>query len=211
MTPIVIGLTGGIGCGKSNVREVLVQLGAEGIDADRVAHEVTAPGGPAYEPLIAAFGLDVVGPDGSIDRGKLAALVFHDSDALARLEGIVHPAVFEATRARVANSRAPVIVIEAIKLLEAGMSISLCDQVWVVMCSEAAQLERLARSRGMSAEEVQRRRANQLPQAEMIRQADRVIDTNGTLAETEEKVRRACQELGLLLPPEAGANAQTLE
>lgn len=211
MSSIVIGLTGGIGCGKSNVRQVLVALGAEGIDADRVAHEVMAPGAPAYEPLLAAFGPEIVGPDGSIDRAKLGALVFRDPDALAKLESIVHPAVFEATKARISVSRAPVVVIEAIKLLEAGMSITLCDQVWVVTCSEAAQLERLARSRGMSAEEVQRRRANQMPQEQMVQQADRVIDTNGTLAETEKKVRRAWQELGLLLPSEAGANAQTLE
>lgn len=148
MTPIVIGLTGGIGCGKSHVLETLVALGAEGVDADKVAHEVMAPGGPAYAPLLAAFGPGLLGPDGAIDRVKLGALVFRDGEALAWLEGIVHPAVYEATKARVANSRAPVVVIEAIKLLEAGLSVTLCDQVWVVVCSEAAQLERLARAGG---------------------------------------------------------------
>jgi dephospho-CoA kinase len=146
-----------------------------------------------------------------VDRVKLGALVFRDPAALARLEGIVHPAVYEATKARVANSRAPVVVIEAIKLLEAGFSVTLCDQVWVVVCSEAAQLERLARSRGMSAEEVRRRRANQMPHDDMARSADRVIDTNGTLAETEEKVWQAWQALGLPLPAKADENAQTLE
>lgn len=207
MRPIVIGLTGGIGCGKSHVLETLVALGAEGIDADKIAHDVMAPGGPAYDPLIAAFGPQVVGPDGAIDRAKLGALVFRDPDALARLEGIVHPAVYEATKARVEKSGAPVVVIEAIKLLEAGLSVTLCDEVWVVTCSEAAQLDRLARTRGMSAEEVQRRRANQMPHDQMAGQADRVIDTNGTLAETEEKVRRLWLKLGLSLPSEAGENA----
>lgn len=211
MTPIVIGLTGGIGCGKSHVLETLVALGAEGIDADKIAHEVMAPGGPAFEPLIAAFGPQVVGPGDAIDRAKLGTLVFRDPDALARLEGIVHPAVYEATKARVDKSEAPVVVIEAIKLLEAGLSVLLCDQVWVVTCSEAEQLERLARSRGMTAEEVQRRRANQMPHAQMAEVADRVIDANGTLAETEEKVRRLWLELGLSLPPEAGENAKTVE
>lgn len=209
--PLVIGLTGGIGCGKSHVLETLVALGAEGIDADQVAHEVMAPGGPAYEPLIAAFGREILGPDGAIDRAKLGALVFRDAAGLARLEGIVHPAVYEVTRARVAGSTAPMVVIEAIKLLEAGLSAALCDQVWVVDCSEAAQLERLAASRGMSAEEVGWRRANQMPQDQMVRRADRVIDTNGTLAETEAKVRQAWQELGLPLPSKAGQNAKTME
>jgi dephospho-CoA kinase len=209
--PLVIGLTGGIGCGKSHVRETLVALGAEGIDADRVAHEVLAPGGPAYELVIAAFGREPGRPDGLIDRAKLGALVFREPAALATLEGIVHPAVYEATRARIASSTAPVVVIEAIKLLEAGLSLSLCDQVWVVICSETAQLDRLARSRGMAAEEVGRRRANQMPHEQMAQAADLVIDTNGTLDETEEKVRQAWQQLGLPLPSEAGEDAKTLE
>ncbi len=207
MRPVVIGLTGGIGCGKSHVRETLVALGAEGIDADKVAHEVMAPGAPAYVALIAAFGPEIVAPDGSIDRAKLGALVFRDRDALAKLEGIVHPAVYAATKARVENSKAPLVVIEAIKLLEAGLSVQLCDQVWVVTCSEAAQLDRLARSRGMAADEVRRRRANQMPHEEMARAADRIIDTNGTLAETEEQVRQAWLELDLPLPSEAEENA----
>jgi dephospho-CoA kinase len=127
-------------------------------------------------------------------------VVFRDPRALAKLESIVHPAVYEATSVRVANSKAPVVVIEAIKLLEAGLSVTLCDQVWVVVCDEAAQVERLARSRGMSAEEVRRRRANQMPHEEMVRAADRVIETDGTLEETEEKVRQAWLALGLPLP-----------
>lgn len=207
MAPLVIGLTGGIGCGKSHVLETLVALGAEGIDADEVAHDVMAPGGPVYSALIAAFGAELIGPDGAIDRAKLGARVFRDPAALARLESIVHPAVHEATKARVERSPAPVVVIEAIKLLEAGLSVQLCDRVWVVVCSEAAQLDRLARSRGMAADEVRRRRANQMPHEEMARAADRVIDTNGTLAETEEQVRQAWLALGLPLPSKAEDNA----
>jgi dephospho-CoA kinase len=107
----------------------------------------------------------------------------------------------------VQNSTAPVVVIEAIKLLEAGLSVSLCDQVWVTVCSEAAQIDRLAASRGMTAEEVRRRRDNQMPQELMAEAADRIIDTNGTLAETEEKVRQAWLELGLPLPSKADNHA----
>ena len=207
MAPLVIGLTGGIGCGKSHVRETLVALGAEGIDADQVAHEMMAPGGPAFEPLLVEFGRDMLAADGTIDRRKLGTLVFNDPSALARLEGIIHPAVYEATSARVADSTAPVVVLEAIKLLEAGLSVTLCDQVWVVTCSEDAQLERLARGRGMSAGEVRGRKLNQMAQEQMTQEADRVIDTNGTLEETEEAVRQAWLELGLPLPEKAENDA----
>lgn len=198
--PLVIGITGGIGCGKSHVRETLVELGADGIDADTVAHEVMAPGGPAYEPLVAAFGREMLLPDGAVDRVKLAALVFADTVALAKLEAIVHPAVYQVIKGRVEGSTAPVVVIEAIKLLEAGLGVSLCDQVWVAACSEEDQLERLAHTRGMSRAEVRRRRANQMPHAQMAQAADRIIHTDGTLVETERRVLRAWLELGLPLP-----------
>lgn len=200
--PLVIGITGSIGCGKSHVRETLAELGADGIDADIVAHHVMAPGGPAYEPLVAAFGPDVLRPDGVVDRGQLGARVFSDGAALAQLEAIVHPAVIQEIRARVAASSAPAVAIEAIKLLEVGLSASLCDEVWVVACSEDDQLERLACTRGMSAAELRRRRSNQMPQQKMVEAADRVIQTHGTLVETERCVLRAWLELGL---PLAGA------
>jgi dephospho-CoA kinase len=200
MKPFVIGLTGSIGCGKSHVLDTLVRLGAEGIDADRVAHEVMASGGPAYEPIIAVFGREILGPDDAIDRAKLGARVFRDSVALAQLEAIVHPAVYAATKRRVEDSAAPAVAIEAIKLLEAGLSVGLCDEVWVVMCSEAEQMARLARSRGMTPDEVRRRRANQMAPEQMAERADRVIHTDGTLKETEAEVLRLWVELGLPLP-----------
>jgi dephospho-CoA kinase len=200
MKPFVIGLTGSIGCGKSHVLETLVKLGAEGIDADKVAHIVMGPGGPAYEPILAVFGRAVIGPDGTIDRAKLGARVFSDGAALAELEAIVHPAVYAETKRRVEESAAPAVAIEAIKLLEAGLSVGLCDEVWVIVCSEAEQIARLARTRGMSAEEVRRRRANQMAPELMAERADRIIRTDGTLKETEDEVLRLWVELGLPLP-----------
>lgn len=199
--PLVIGLTGGIGSGKSHVRSVLVSLGAEGIDADRVAHAVMAPGGAAYGGVVAEFGAEILGPDGAIDRKRLAARVFSHPDALARLEAITHPAVFAAIQARVAASTAPAVVIEAIKLLEAGFSRTLCHQVWVTTCSRRRQIARLWASRGMSADEARRRMANQLPPAQMAAQAHRVIDTGGAIAETALKALTGWVELGLPLPP----------
>jgi dephospho-CoA kinase len=198
--PIVIGLTGPIGSGKSHVRSVLVSLGAEGIDADRLAHEVMTPDGPAYAGIVAEFGALILGPEGAIDRGKLGARVFSDADALARLEAIVHPAVGRAIQARVEAATAPLVVIEAIKLLEAGLNRSLCDQVWVALCTRRRQFARLKASRGMDAEEVRRRLANQMTPARMTAQAHRVIRTDGSTAETAQMVLSAWIELGLPLP-----------
>lgn len=199
--PLIIGLTGGIGSGKSHVRNVLTSLGAEGIDADRVAHEVIAPDGPAFAGVVAAFGRDVLGADGTIDRRRLGERVFADAQALARLEAIVHPTVAQAIAGRVAASTAPAVVIEAIKLLESGLSRTLCDQVWVTQCSRRHQFARLKKSRGMSPEEVRRRMAYQMPPAQMLAQAQRVIRTDGPMAETAQTVLAAWVELGLPLPP----------
>jgi dephospho-CoA kinase len=199
--PFVIGLTGGIGTGKSAVLADLVSLGAEGIDADRVAHEVVAPGSPAYAPIVVEFGSDILSPEGQIDRGRLGRLVFADAARLARLEAIVHPAVGEAIAARVAASQAPAVVIEAIKLLEAGLSRRLCDEVWVTQCSLRQQIARLRANRGMSEAEVRRRLAMQMPAKQMIAQAHRVINTGGSRAETGISGLAAWTVLGLPLPP----------
>ncbi len=198
--PLIVGLTGSIGTGKSHVRSTLVSLGAEGIDADRVAHEVMAPGGPAYAEIVAGFGREVLAADGAIERDRLGQQVFADAAALARLEAIVHPAVYAVTRARVAASTAPLVVIEAIKLLEAGFGRRLCDQVWATTCSRRQQLARLKRSRQMAPEEARQRIRHQMPLAQMAAQADRVIDTGGTMAETALKVLAAWRALELPFP-----------
>lgn len=200
MKPFVIGVTGPIGCGKTNVLRTLIGLGADGIDADQVAHQVMTPGAPAYERILAEFGRGVLTAAGTIDRSRLASRVFSDPDALARLEAIIHPAVAAAIRHRLATTTAAVVAIEAIKLIEAGLSVSLCDVVWVAICSEEAQLARLAASRGMSPAEVARRMANQMPPADMIAHADLVIRTDGTVQETAALVRQAWLALGFALP-----------
>lgn len=198
--PVVIGLTGAIGTGKSNVLQTLVSLGADGIEADRVAHQVMEPGKPAHAAIQAAFGPDIVAPDGRIDRQRLGARVFGEEGALARLEGIVHPAVTEILRARAAGSSAPAVAIEAIKLLEAGLDRTLCDKVWVTTCSRRQQFARLVASRGMQTEQVRRRLAAQMPLREMVARADRVLDTGGTAAATRLAVLEAWVDVGLPLP-----------
>ena len=141
--PFVIGLTGNIATGKSLVAKMQSNLGAEHIDADRLAHQVMAPGTPAHHQIAATFGPEVLAADGTIDRPKLGRVVFGDSHALARLEEIVHPAVIQLTRDRIAGSAAPVVVVEAIKLIESGMVRQLCDTLWVVSAPRALQIQRL--------------------------------------------------------------------
>ncbi len=199
--PVVVGLTGGIGTGKSNVLNMLVSLGAEGIDADRVAHAVIERGGAAHAAVLREFGPAVVGPTGEIDRVALGAIVFANRNALRQLEAIMHPAVADVIRARVQASEKPMVVIEAIKLLEAGLSRTLCDEVWVTRCSTTEQIARLRESRDMSLEEIRRRMAAQMPVEQMVAQADRVIATDGTRAETGIQVLAGWAALGLPFPP----------
>ncbi len=192
--PYRIGLTGNIATGKTTVGHMLVDLGAELIDADRVAHAVMAPGGAAYASVIEAFGPDILAQDGTIDRGALGRRVFSDPAALRRLEALVHPPVISAVEQRIANSSASVVVVEAIKLLESGMAVSY-EAIWVTTCSTATQLERLVGGRGMSRDVALQRIRAQPPQEEKIAQADVVIDTEGTLEETRFQVRAAWREI----------------
>jgi dephospho-CoA kinase len=192
---LVIGLTGNIGVGKSTVMALLAGLGAAGIDADKVAHQVMEPGQPAYDEIVARFGPLIAPTGGPIDRARLGQIVFSDPAALADLEAIVHPAVFQVIQRRVAEANAPVVVIEAIKLLEAGLSRQLCQQVWVVTAPREQQILRLMGSRGLSEAEAALRIDAQPPQADKVAQADVVIDNGGSLDEVRAQVERAWMEL----------------
>jgi dephospho-CoA kinase len=187
----VIGLTGNIGTGKSTVMALLVELGAVGIDADKVAHEVVLPGEPAYDRVVAEFGPAIAPNGGPINRLRLGQIVFSDPAALARLEAIVHPAVSERIRRLVAEAQARVVVIEAIKLLEAGLSLRLCDQVWVVTAPRAEQIRRLMATRGLSEQEAVLRIDAQPPQEEKAARADVVIDNSGSPDDVRRQVEQA--------------------
>lgn len=190
-TQLVIGLTGNIATGKSAVAQMLADLGAYVIDADLIAHEVMEPGQPAYAGIVAAFGSDIAPDGGPIDRRRLGQIVFADPDALARLEALVHPAVGRRITELVVRSPAVVVVIEAIKLLESGLSLRLCDEVWVVTAPRAAQLSRLIESRGLSREDALLRIDAQPSQAMKVAQADVVIDNDGDLDALRQSVERA--------------------
>ena len=193
---IRIGLTGPIGCGKSTVAIWLGDLGAEVIDADRVAREVTGPGTPATAAIAAAFGQDLLRPDGSLDRARLGRIVFSDPAALARLEAIVHPAVRPVILERMdgaAARGAEAVVVEAIKLVEGGLA-ELCDEVWLVACDADEQLARLL-GRGADRADAETRIAAQSGLIERLTPAaTRVIDTSGTIDQARSRVFESWRE-----------------
>lgn len=193
MKHYIIGLTGNIGCGKSTVARMLAELGAEIIDADKLVHQLMEPGTECWRAIVEQFGLGTLRPDGSIDRGRLGEIVFRDPAALSRLEKILHPAARKLVESRIDASRKPVVVIEAIKLIEAGWHRRV-NSVWVVTCQREQQIKRLMRTRGLTAAEAELRVGAQSPAAEKLKYADVVIDNSGTLEETRRQVEAAWSE-----------------
>lgn len=180
MHRLIIGLTGNIATGKSTVLDYLRIKGAHSIDADKLTHRTMQPGGLAYDAIVQTFGRDILAEDGTIQRAALGRIVFADPAALRRLEEIVHPAVFTLAQAELAQTDAPVVVVEAIKLLEAKRLLTLCREVWVVTADPEVQLRRLSEERGMSEAEARQRMAAQSSQADKVKQATRVIVNNGS-------------------------------
>jgi len=204
-----VGLTGGIACGKSTVAAMMRELGCHTFDADRIAHELIAPGQPAYDEVLREFGDGVRASDGSIDRTRLAAIVFADAGKLARLNRIVHPRVLEVQEQKLAAlERAEpnaVAVVEAALLIEAGYHKRL-DRLVVVWCRPEQQIERLVHpnaGRGMTREEAERRIAAQMPLAEKRRMADDEIECSGTLEHTRQQAEALVAKLK---PLAAGAS-----
>jgi dephospho-CoA kinase len=191
---ILVGLTGNIATGKSAVGQMLAELGALVIDADRVAHEVMEPGGPAFPAVVEAFGREFLTVDGDLDRRKLGEVVFRDPAAMSRLEAAVHPAVIAAVGERIAAAEAAVVVVEAIKLIEAAMHRAY-DALWVVTAPRSVQIERLVQNRGLSHDEAALRVDAQPPQEVKAALADRVLVNNGSLEELRAQVWAAWQHL----------------
>ena len=190
----VIGLTGNIGTGKSVVRRMLEHLGAYGIDADALSHRTIAKGAPGYQPVIDLFGRWILSPQGEIDRTKLARVVFGDKEALAQLEGIIHPLVQQGVDWLIRRSTQPVIVVEAIKLLELSLSRG-CDSIWVTYTPPEIQLARLMVNRKMSEAEARQRIAAQPPQEQKLAAANMVIRNDSSFEETWKRVTAAWKRL----------------
>jgi dephospho-CoA kinase len=192
-----IGLTGGIASGKSTVARILVELGAPLVDADLVAREVVEPSEPAFTDIVREFGPDVVGADGKLDRKTLAARVFSDAAARARLNAITHPRIGERTGQKLAafeRAGAKVAVYEAALLVENGIH-HMLDGLIVVKLDEATQLERLKQRDRMSDEEARARLLAQLPLENKLAAADYIIDNSGTLDETRRRVEEVWRDV----------------
>jgi dephospho-CoA kinase len=196
-----VGLTGGIGCGKSTVAAMMRELGCHILDADELAHRLIEPGQPAYDDIVREFGRAILGPAERVDRSKLGAIVFADPARRAKLESFIHPRIFEtrAQELRRLEEADPhgVAVIEAALLVEAGYYKHL-DRLIVVWCRSDQQLARLtdpAFGRGMSNEQAQRRIAAQLDLAAKRKLADDEIDTCETLEDTRRQVVALVEKL----------------
>jgi dephospho-CoA kinase len=194
---LTIGLTGGIGSGKSTVTQIVGEFGAPILDADKVAHTTYVPGAPAYDAVIATFGADIVAADRTIDRKKLGAIVFGKSEQLNKLTSIVWPATFESIRRNVADLRARgaklPIVVEAAILIEASWQ-PLFDEIWLVRAPREQVVARIESQRGLKPSETEARIRAQLSDEERAKQATLIIENNGSIEELRELLKEVWAE-----------------
>ncbi|WP_326752107.1 dephospho-CoA kinase [Streptomyces hirsutus] len=202
---LTVGLTGGIGAGKSEVSRLLVECGAVLIDADRIAREVVAPGTPGLTAVVEAFGEEILTEDGSLDRPRLGAIVFADKERLALLNSIVHPLVGARSRELEEAAAEDAVVVHDVPLLTENGLASLYDLVIVVDASTETQLERLVGRRGMSEEDARARMAAQATREQRRKIADIVIDNDVSLDELTRRVK----DIGAELVRRAGADRRS--
>ncbi len=190
----IIGITGNIATGKSTVTRMLADLGAEVIDADQLAHQMMGPSSSLAADLERRFGPDVINEDRSINRPALGKIVFSNPEALKDLEALVHPRVVDQMIDAIHQPGPDVLVLDAIKLFEAGIA-DHCDTIWVVDASEETRIERVMERNGLDRETASQRVDAQPPQAEKVARADVVIDNNGSLESTEQQVLEAWRRM----------------
>lgn len=212
---VVIGLTGGIASGKSTVSEILRELGAVVIDADRVGHRSYEPGTPGFQKVVNAFGHDIVGEDGAIDRRVLGGKVFGAPEEMERLNAIIWPEIRNLIQEEIDQMRVhdpeAVVVLEAAVLLEAGWQ-DLCDEVWVVNTTIRNAVERLKERNGLSEDAAMARINSQMSARERSEHADVKIENTGTAEQLRARVERAWRQLDKRLaedrPVKAGARSK---
>ena len=176
-----IGLTGGIGCGKSQAADMFASLGADVVDTDAIAHELTGPGGLAMSAIAEAFGSEYVRSDGSLDRARMRELVFSDPGAKGRLEAILHPMIRAESYRRVQGSGAPYVVLVVPLLLETGAYRDVVSRVLVVDCDESQQIARTMKRSRLTEEAVRRIMSAQLPRARRLQAADDVLSNDADI------------------------------
>ena len=185
-----VGLTGGIGCGKTAATDAFAELGAGVVDTDVISRELTAAGGGAMDRIGAEFGPEFVLPDGSLDRARMRPLVFADASAKRRLEAILHPLIREETRRLIAVSKAPYVLLVVPLLLETGSYRDLTNRVLVVDCDEAVQIARVMARSGLAEEEVRRIMSAQMKRADRLKSADDVLSNDADIKTLRESVAR---------------------
>ena len=183
-----VGLTGGIGSGKSAASARFEALGAAVVDTDEISRELTAPAGAAIEEIRRQFGADVVAADGGLDRARMRRLVFGNAAARRKLEAILHPLIRARTRAAIAAAAQPYVVVVVPLLVETGACAELVQRVLVVDCTEEEQVRRTMARSGLSAEEVREIMATQLQRTERLRRADDVLANDGDLPALHRRV-----------------------
>ncbi|WP_328387667.1 dephospho-CoA kinase [Streptomyces sp. NBC_00400] len=192
---VKVGLTGGIGAGKSEVSRLLASYGAVVVDADKIAREVVEPGTPGLAAVVEEFGSDVLAPDGTLDRPKLGRIVFSDPGKLKALNAIVHPLVGARSAELEASAGPDAVVVHDVPLLTENGLAPLYDLVVVVDAAPRTQLDRLVRLRGMAEEEATSRMGAQATREQRLAVADLVIDNDGPLDALEPQVRAVWERL----------------
>ena len=185
---LVVGLTGGIGSGKSQVSDAFAERGIEVVDADALAHELSRPGAAGFDAISALFGPDMLLPSGELDRARLRRHVFADADARARLEAALHPLISAESKRRIAAWRGPYGIVAVPLLFERGGLLPLIDRILVVDCPEAEQIRRVKQRSGMPEAEIRAIMATQVERSTRLARADDVIDNAGPVAALEPQV-----------------------
>lgn len=189
----MIGLTGGIGSGKSSVARIFSALGATVIDTDEIAHRLTAKGTPALSAIIEQFGSSYQLPDGNLDRARLRKRVFSDHASKEKLETLLHPLIKQEVVSEMAGAQGPYLVLVIPLFFETGAYRDLVDRVLVVDCDENQQISRTMSRSKLSAEEVRSIMAHQAPRAERIKQADNLLSNRGNHADLEKQAQKLHQ------------------
>lgn len=189
-----VGLTGGIGCGKSVVAEMFRELGITVIDADQIAHDLVKPGSPVLAAVIEQFGKDYLNTDGELDRQKLAQLVFTQPEQKKILEALIHPAVRDTIGQQLeAHSQETYVIVAIPLLLETGYT-ELFDRILVVDCDEQQQIQRVQQRDGREAEQIQNIMQQQIGRSERLSQADDILTNNTSLAALQDQVAELHQK-----------------
>ncbi len=193
-----VGLTGGIGTGKSHVAKIFIELGCYVFDADKIARQVVEPGEVGFEKVVAEFGKEILAEDGTIDRAKLGQIVFSSPEKREKLNQILHPIIIDKQDSLISETikQDPnaIVIIDAALMIETG-SYKRFDKLIVVYCDRESQIERVMKRNNLPRNEVESRINSQMPSDEKRKYADMEIDTSGTFEETDIKVKAVYQEL----------------